>query len=116
MTMPYNTANPVGQFQLGMPSFFSAAVFVVLLAITVLVAALLGQVDPSLGVTMGVIGVILSALVASTIKVANQWDRAIVLRLGKFQGVRGPGLFCIVPVVDRTRLVDTRVLTQDIRR
>jgi regulator of protease activity HflC (stomatin/prohibitin superfamily) len=39
-----------------------------------------------------------------------------VLRLGKFQGTRGPGLFCIVPIVDRVRLVDTRILTEDIRR
>jgi regulator of protease activity HflC (stomatin/prohibitin superfamily) len=58
----------------------------------------------------------MSGLVASAIKVANQWERGIVLRLGRFQGVRGPGLFWIVPVVDRVRLVDTRVLTEDIRR
>ena len=47
---------------------------------------------------------------------ANQWERAIVLRLGKFQGTRGPGLFWIVPIFDRVRLIDTRVLTEDIRR
>jgi regulator of protease activity HflC (stomatin/prohibitin superfamily) len=57
-----------------------------------------------------------AALAAGAIKVANQWERAIVLRLGKFRGTRGPGLFCIVPIVDRARLVDTRILTEDIRR
>ncbi len=65
--------------------------------------------------TVGVAGALLSALVASAIKVANQWERAIVLRLGKFQDTRGPGLFFIVPIVDRMRLIDTRVLTEDIR-
>jgi regulator of protease activity HflC (stomatin/prohibitin superfamily) len=106
----------VGQYQLGMTNFFSIAVFIVLLAITVLVAVPLGLGNETAGVTVGVAGAILSALIASAIKVANQWERAIVLRLGKFQDIRGPGLFYIVPIVDRMRLIDTRVLTQDIRR
>jgi regulator of protease activity HflC (stomatin/prohibitin superfamily) len=91
-------------------------VFVVLLALSAMIAALLGQVDPTAGLVAGVAGAVLSALVASAIKVANQWERGIVLRLGTFQGCRGPGLFLIAPIIDRVRLVDTRVLTQDIRR
>jgi regulator of protease activity HflC (stomatin/prohibitin superfamily) len=63
-----------------------------------------------------VVGVVVSALVAAAIKVANQWERALVLRLGKFQGTRGPGLFCIVPIIDRMRLVDMRILAENIRR
>jgi regulator of protease activity HflC (stomatin/prohibitin superfamily) len=59
---------------------------------------------------------VLAALVACAIKVANQWERALVLRLGKFQGTRGPGLFCILPIIDRVRLVDMRILAEDIRR
>jgi regulator of protease activity HflC (stomatin/prohibitin superfamily) len=116
MAMPSNPQLPAGQFQLSMTSFFSAAVFLVLFAVSALVAILLGFVNQALGITVAVTGTILSALVGSAIKVANQWERAIVLRLGRFQGTRGPGLFWIVPVVDRMRLVDTRVLTEDIRR
>ncbi len=116
MTMPSNAPIPAGQLQLSMTSFFSAAVFVVLLAVSTMIAALISQVNPTVGVATGVVGAVLSALVASAIKVANQWERAIVLRLGKFQGSRGPGLFFIAPIVDRMRLVDTRVLTEDIRR
>jgi regulator of protease activity HflC (stomatin/prohibitin superfamily) len=116
MAMPSSAQIPAGQFQLSMTSFFSLAVFVVLLAISATMAALLSQVNPTAGMAVGVIGAVLSALVASAIKVANQWERAIVLRLGKFQGSRGPGLFFIAPIVDRMRLVDTRVLTEDIRR
>jgi regulator of protease activity HflC (stomatin/prohibitin superfamily) len=116
MSMPSTTQISAGQFQLSMTSFFAAAVFVVLLVLSATMAALLSQVNPTFGVAAGVAGAVLSALVASAIKVANQWERAIVLRLGKFQGTRGPGLFFIAPIIDRMRLVDTRVLTQDIRR
>jgi regulator of protease activity HflC (stomatin/prohibitin superfamily) len=99
-----------------MPSYFSVAVFVVFLIVTLALAALLALVSQALGVIVGAVGATLSALVANAIKVANQWERAIVLRLGRFQGTRGPGLFFIVPIIDRVRLVDTRLLTEDIRR
>ncbi len=49
------------------------------------------------------------------IKVANQWERAVVLRFGKFQGLKGPGLFFLVPVVDVvSHLVDQRVRVTDV--
>lgn len=104
------------ELQLGMISFFSLAIFVILLAITEGLAASIATFNPELGVAVGIAGFVSSALVASAIKVANQWERAIVLRLGKFEGTRGPGLFWIVPIVDRIRLVDTRVLAESIRR
>ncbi|HEX6463638.1 MAG TPA: SPFH domain-containing protein, partial [Vicinamibacterales bacterium] len=45
-------------------------------------------------------------------KVAKQWERAVVLRLGKYVGLRGPGLFWIMPFVDTvTRWIDQRVIT-----
>jgi regulator of protease activity HflC (stomatin/prohibitin superfamily) len=99
-----------------MTSFFPPAVFLVLALLCIALGVLLGLQNPGLGVGVGAAGVVLAGLAATSIKVANQWERAIVLRLGKFRGTRGPGLFCIVPVVDRARLVDTRILTEDIRR
>jgi len=98
-----------------MSSFFATAVFVVLLVASLLLGALFGQIDPVLGIVVGAVGAILAGLSASAIKVANQWERAIVLRLGKFEGTRGPGLFTIVPILDRVRMIDTRILTEDIR-
>lgn len=52
------------------------------------------------------------ALVASSaIKVADQWDRAVILRLGKFRALQGPGLFFIIPIIDTVPYwVDTRVI------
>src|SRR3954465_3020704 len=45
-------------------------------------------------------------------KIAQQWDRAIVLRLGRFQSMRGPGLFWVMPFVDRiTAWIDQRTIT-----
>jgi regulator of protease activity HflC (stomatin/prohibitin superfamily) len=68
------------------------------------------------GVFVGAAGIVVAALAASAIKIANRWELAIVLRLGKYRGTRGPGLFCVVPILDRVRLVDMRILTEDIRR
>src|SRR5271169_5011070 len=49
---------------------------------------------------------------SSAIKVANQWDRAVVLRLGRFRGLKGPGLFFIIPIIDKISYwIDIRVIT-----
>lgn len=114
--MAIQTQRPVDVFQLGMNNFFPAAVFVVLAGVSAAAGFLLGFVHPALGVGVGVAGIVAAALSASAIKIANQWELAIVLRLGKFKGTRGPGLFCVVPILDRVRLVDMRILTEDIRR
>ena len=49
------------------------------------------------------------------VKIANQWEKAVVLRFGKFRGLRGPGLFWIIPVVDTVaHFVDQRVRATDV--
>lgn len=53
---------------------------------------------------------IVACFISSAIKVANQWDRAVVLRLGHFRGLKGPGLFFVVPIIDRISYwIDIRV-------
>ena len=99
-----------------MPSFVELAVFLILLAISFGLAVLVGQANAALGIFVGVVGAIAAALVAASIKVANQWERGLVLRLGEFRSIRGPGLFLVVPIIDRVRMVDTRVLAVDIPR
>ncbi|MDX2066190.1 MAG: SPFH domain-containing protein [Fimbriimonadaceae bacterium] len=59
---------------------------------------------------------ILSAVIASAMRVAAQWEKAIVFRLGRFSGVRGPGVYFVLPVVDVVRTVDTRITTIEIPR
>ena len=59
-----------------------------------------------------VAGILAGLVVAVAPRVAQQWERAVVLRLGRFTGLRGPGLFWIVPFVDSvTKWIDQRVIT-----
>jgi regulator of protease activity HflC (stomatin/prohibitin superfamily) len=59
-----------------------------------------------------IISFIMAIFVAWATKVANQWDRAVVLRLGKFHALRGPGLFFIIPVIDYVPYwIDIRVIS-----
>src|SRR4051812_13467301 len=59
-----------------------------------------------------IIGVLLGLLLAQSPKIARQWERAVVLRLGKFIGLRGPGLFWVIPFVDNVSTwIDQRVIT-----
>ena len=57
-------------------------------------------------------GVVLGWIGSMSPRVANQWERAVVLRLGRYTGLRGPGLFWLVPFVETiTRIIDQRVIT-----
>ncbi len=84
----------------------SALLFVVLAGIGLIVT--LATRSPA-----GVIaGVVVGVVAAMSPRVAQQWERAVVLRLGRFVGLRGPGLFWIVPFIDTVaRLIDQRVIT-----
>ena len=63
---------------------------------------------------LAVLLVIAAILVAKSLMMARQWERAIVLRLGKLQAVRGPGLFLIVPFIDEVSVwVDQRIQTTE---
>ena len=55
---------------------------------------------------------IVAAIIANSVKIANQWERAVVLRLGRFQRLAGPGLFFIIPILDTVPYrIDIRVIT-----
>jgi len=59
-----------------------------------------------------IIGVALGLLLMQAPKVAKQWEKAVVLRLGRFVGLRGPGLFWIMPLIDSVSAwVDQRIIT-----
>jgi regulator of protease activity HflC (stomatin/prohibitin superfamily) len=72
--------------------------------------ALLGSVVPILCL----VGLFVATIIWSAVKIVNEWERGVILRLGRLVGVKGPGLFFIVPVVDRMIKVDQRVVTLDI--
>ena len=62
--------------------------------------------------SIGGVGFVIGALASLSIKVADQWEKVVVLRLGKFHSLKGPGLFFIIPVLDQIPYwIDTRVIT-----
>jgi len=74
----------------------------------------------AMGAAAGMFGSVLLApvfwiaaiLVASTLKMANAWQKFVILRAGKLQSVKGPGLFMILPIVDSvTAVIDERIQT-----
>src|SRR5262245_35781228 len=84
----------------------SVVIFVVFAGVGLLLTAI------SAAPGWAIAGVLLGVLAALAPKVAQQWERAIVLRLGRFTGLKGPGLFWIVPFVDTVSgLIDQRVIT-----
>jgi regulator of protease activity HflC (stomatin/prohibitin superfamily) len=63
-----------------------------------------------------VISVILAGLLAPCIQVAYQWEKAVLLRFGRFRGLRGKGLFVVLPVIDKVaNYVDQRIRVTDFR-
>jgi regulator of protease activity HflC (stomatin/prohibitin superfamily) len=59
-----------------------------------------------------VVAVLMAFLASASIKVADQWNRAVVLRLGRFRALEGPGLFFLIPIIETVPYwIDTRVIT-----
>ena len=63
-----------------------------------------------LNVPAAIILTIVSIIIARSIHIADQWEKAVVLRMGKFNGLKGPGIFMIVPILDKVdKFIDQRV-------
>lgn len=59
---------------------------------------------------------IVTILIASSIKIADQWEKAVLLRMGKYVGLKGPGIFFIVPIIDSVmNYIDQRVRVTDFK-
>lgn len=67
-------------------------------------------------VTWIAVGLFILSLVSSTLKVFNNWERAVILRLGKFSRMGGPGITFLIPYLEKAYRVDTRILTMDVPR
>jgi len=63
---------------------------------------------------LGAVLALIGLLAPLSLQIANQWERAVVLRLGRLQGIRGPGLFLIVPFIDVVTVwIDQRIQTTE---
>jgi regulator of protease activity HflC (stomatin/prohibitin superfamily) len=65
------------------------------------------------GIALGA-AVFVGIVLANSIRIAAEWERGLVFRLGKFHGQRGPGVFGVLPFFDSVRKVDTRIRTIEI--
>ena len=95
----------------GSANIVATTVVVILFAITALLYYF-----GIIGVPLLVSFVIISLLIGSSIRIADQWEKAVVLRMGKYQGLKGPGLFFIIPVLDQvSSYIDQRVRVTEFR-
>lgn len=79
------------------------------LLILVIVSAVL-YVSKIINIPIFILLLLLSGLVTPAIRIADQWERAVVLRMGKYNGLKGPGPFMIIPVIDSvSTYIDQRV-------
>ncbi|AIF85544.1 membrane protease subunit, stomatin/prohibitin [Candidatus Nitrososphaera evergladensis SR1] len=63
---------------------------------------------------IGIVVIIFLVVVASSIRIIREYERAIVFRLGRLIGAKGPGLIILIPFIDRALKVDLRVITLDV--
>lgn len=69
-----------------------------------------------IGISILVPAILLSLLIACSIHIADQWEKAVVLRMGKYNGLKGPGIFFIIPIVDAIdSYIDQRVRVTDFK-
>ncbi len=73
----------------------------------------MGLFDSVLPAVIAII-VLLALIITSAVKVVQEYERGVIFRLGRVQGAKGPGLFLIIPIIDRMVKVDLRVITLDI--
>ncbi len=89
----------------------STSILIILLVITGTLFYL-----QKLDLVVAVIVAIVSVLIASSIHIADQWEKAVVLRMGKFTGLRGPGPFIIIPIIDKVdNYIDQRIRVTDFK-
>ena len=88
-------------------------VFFVILGVGAALAFTSHQAGSDLTATgIGVATFVIALVVSSAIQIADQWDRVVILRLGHFHSLKGPGLFFIIPIIDAIPYwIDTRVIT-----
>jgi regulator of protease activity HflC (stomatin/prohibitin superfamily) len=93
-------------------SSFSGLVFFIILAAGGGWALSLYRAGNPTSTWVGILAFAVALAVSMAIKVADQWEKVVVLRLGKFRSLDGPGLFFIIPIIDTIAYwIDTRVIT-----
>ena len=95
------------------PSSLPGLIFVIIFGVGLVIAySSFGLANYQGSVAVGVSSAIIAFIVSYSVKVADQWERVVVLRLGRFRALKGPGLFFIIPIIETVAYwIDIRVLT-----
>ena len=67
-----------------------------------------------MGITVAIVVALVALFLASAIKIVREYERGVIFRLGRLVGAKGPGLFLIIPIVDKMVKVDLRTITLDV--
>ena len=102
-----------GKIKMKSKSLFSVFIFVVVFAIGLVIAYFSYEGSNILkSEIIAAFAFAVAMVISSAVKIADPWDKAVVLRLGKFHSLKGPGLFFIIPIFDTIPYwIDTRVIT-----
>jgi hypothetical protein len=66
--------------------------------------------------SIAIVAFVIAIIASYSIKIADQWERTVVLRLGRFRSLEGPGLFFIIPIIETVPYwIDTRVITRSFK-
>ncbi len=93
-------------------SSFSGLIFFIIIVIGAIFTYISYKAQNMTGALwIGVITFTIALVVSAAIKIADQWEKAVVLRLGKFHALKGPGLFLLIPIIDTVAYwIDLRVI------
>jgi len=92
---------------------FGILIFVIIAGVGGVLAFIVNGIAGNVVATgFGVAALFVAMVASSAIRVADQWDRAVILRLGKFHALKGPGLCFMIPVIDSIPYwINIRVIT-----
>jgi len=95
-------------------NFLNGVSLTLLICLTAIIGGLYYLEIINVAVSVGVF--IFSVYISYSIQIADQWEKAVVLRMGKFTGLKGPGFFLIIPIIDHIdKYIDQRVRVTDIK-
>ena len=95
------------------PSSLPGLIFVIIFGVSLVLAySTFVRANYGESLSIAVVGFVVAIIVSSSVKIADQWERTVILRLGSFRALKGPGLFFIIPIIETVPYwIDTRVIT-----
>ena len=70
----------------------------------------------AVGVFVGIVGFIFLMIVLNSIRIVKEWERGVLLRLGRYHSVKSPGIRVVWPIIDRMWTMDLRIVTMDVAK